>query len=78
LKTSAYQTTAGGAITDPVLQKALANLQQRFGRGTAAGYQQLPEGPDLRLTAHDIRMRAIENLDVLLATLADKIRTNGG
>jgi L-lactate dehydrogenase complex protein LldF len=78
LKTSAYQTTAGSAIADPVLQKALANLQLRFGRGTAEGYRNLPEGPDLRLKAHDIRMRAIENLDVLLTVLVDKIRSNGG
>ncbi len=78
MKTSAYQNTAGGAITDPVLQKALTNLQNRFGRGTAEGYRNLPEGPDLRLKAHDIRMRAIENLDVLLTALVDKIRSNGG
>ena len=78
MKPSAYQTTAGSAITDPVLQKALTNLQIRFGRGTAEGYRRLPEGPDLRLKAHDIRMRAIENLDTLLTALVDKIRANGG
>ena len=78
MKTSKYKSIAKDAITDPVLQKALANLQQRFGRGTAEGYLRLPEGPELRFKAHDIRMRAIENLDILLNALADGIRQNGG
>lgn len=78
MKTSKYKSIAQDAITDPVLQKALANLQQRFGRGTAEGYLGLPEGPELRFKAHDIRMRAIENLDILLNALADGIRQNGG
>ncbi|MFH1985406.1 MAG: LutB/LldF family L-lactate oxidation iron-sulfur protein [Pseudomonadota bacterium] len=78
MKPHHYETTAREAIGDPVLRKALANLQQRFGRGTAAGYLALTEGPELRLKAHDIRMRAVENLDVLLNALADKIRQNGG
>ncbi len=78
MKTSKYKSIARDAITDPTLQKALANLQQRFGRGTAEGYLRLPEGPELRFEAHDIRMRAIENLDILLNALADGIRKNGG
>jgi len=78
LITSNYKSKAKNAISDPVLQKALVNLQQRFGRGTAEGYRKLPEGPELRLRAHDIRMRSIENLDILLSALADGIRQNGG
>jgi len=78
LSTSNYKSKAKGAINDPVLQKALINLQQRFGRGTAEGYRKLPEGPELRLKAHDIRMRSIENLDILLNALTDGIRQNGG
>ena len=66
------------ALDNPVLQSALADLQNRFGRATALAYQQLPEGPDLRLKAHEIRQNAIANLDVLLETLADNIRKNGG
>ena len=64
------------ALDNPVLQSALADLQNRFGRATALAYQQLPEGPDLRLKAHEIRQNAIANLDVLLETLADNIRKN--
>ena len=77
MNTSNYKSKAKIAINDPVLQKALENLGQRFGRGTAEGYLKLPEGPDLRLRAHDIRMRSIENLDILLNAHADGIRRNG-
>ena len=73
-----YTATARTAVADPVLQKALAGLQDRFGRGTALAYQQLPEGPDLRHVAHDIRMDAIQHLDSLLDELAGNFRKNGG
>ena len=66
------------AIKNEVLQAALADLQHRFGRGAAECYRRLPEGPDLRLKAHEIRMETIENLDVVLETLAVNIRKNGG
>jgi len=73
-----YISEAKRAINDPVLQKALADLQKRLGVGAALLYQQLPEGPGLRFKAHDIRMRSIENLDVILETFADNVRKNGG
>jgi L-lactate dehydrogenase complex protein LldF len=73
-----YIAEARKALKDPVLQSALADLQTRFGRGTALAYQKLPEGPDLRFKAHDIRMRTIENLDAVLEMLAAKVRENGG
>ncbi len=73
-----YREAARKAIGDPVLQKALAGLQARFGRGAAEAYRRLPEGPHLRHTAHEIRERAVAHLDVLLERLAEKIRQNGG
>lgn len=73
-----YISVARRAIKDQVLQKALADLQHRFGKGTALAYERLPEGPQLRFRAHDIRMRAIENLDVILEAFADNVRKNGG
>jgi L-lactate dehydrogenase complex protein LldF len=78
LKPSRYRTRAAAAIADPVLQQALANLQQRLGRGAAQGYLRFPEGPDLRLTGKAIRREAIDNLDVLLEALADNVEQNGG
>jgi L-lactate dehydrogenase complex protein LldF len=78
ISTEKYIEEAKRGIANPVLQKALVGLQDRFGRGTAEAYRRLPEGPDLRLKAHEIREKAIANLDVLLETLADKIQANGG
>ncbi len=78
MNTSSYTRQSQSAIADPVLHAALVNLQERFGKGTAQGYLDLPEGPGLRLKAHDIRMNAIQNLDILLETLARNIRKNGG
>jgi len=73
-----YIAEARRALKNPVLQGALADLQNRFGRGTAIAYRNLPEGPDLRLKAHEIRENAIAHLDVLLETLAANIREKGG
>jgi L-lactate dehydrogenase complex protein LldF len=78
LKTENYVSEAKRAIKNQVLQKALEDLQQRFGPATALSYQKLPEGPELRLKAHDIRMQAIENLDIILEKLSENIRENGG
>ena len=78
ITTENYVAEAKKAIKNQVLQAALADLQHRFGRGAAECYRQLPEGPDLRLKAHDIRMKSIENLDDVLETLANNIRKNGG
>ncbi len=73
-----YRQTAHTALGDPVLQGALANLQHRLQTATAEAYQALPEGPGLRQVAHDIRRRAIGNLDALLSQLSDRITQNGG
>ena len=78
IRTEYYKHEARKALKDRVLLDALADVQNRLGRGTAQAYRQLPEGPELRLKAHDIRMHAIENLDILLETLAERVQKNGG
>jgi L-lactate dehydrogenase complex protein LldF len=78
ITTENYVAEAQKAIKNRVLQEALADLQHRFGRATAESYRRLPEGPGLRLKAHEIRMKTIENLDVVLETLAANIQKNGG
>ena len=78
MNSSIYSNKSKAAIKDPVLHAALANLQERFGKGAARGYLAFPEGPGLRMRAHDIRMNAIENLDILLESLARNIRNSGG
>ena len=78
ITTEKYRSAATEGIGNPVLQDALANLQERLGKGAADAYRRLPEGPDLRLKAHDIRMESIEHLDILLDRLTQKITENGG
>jgi len=73
-----YRQKAAAAIADPVLRGALAGLQNRLGKGAAAAYRNLPEGPGLRLKAKQIRREAIDNLDILLETLAETVRGRGG
>ncbi|MGD8368443.1 MAG: LutB/LldF family L-lactate oxidation iron-sulfur protein [Desulfobacterales bacterium] len=78
ITTEKYREEAARGAADPVLRSALANLQNRFGRGTAEAYRKLPEGPALRKRAHQVRKESIEHLDILLARLAEKIRGRGG
>lgn len=78
ITTDQYASAAQKAIKNRVLQRALADLQHRLGTGAALAYQALPEGPDLRLKAHDIRMDTIGHLDVVLKELARNVRKNGG
>ena len=78
IKTEHYRAEALKTIENRNVQKALSGFQQRIGKATAESYKQLPEGPGLRMIAHDMRMRAVENLDVLLETFAKNVRKNGG
>jgi len=73
-----YKDAARRGLSNPVLQAAMADIQNRLGPATALAYQALPEGPGLRDTAHDLRMAAIENLDILLAAFAERVREHGG
>jgi L-lactate dehydrogenase complex protein LldF len=76
--TEKYRQRAASAAADPILQRALAGIQERLGKGAATAYRNLPEGPDLRLKAHEMRKEAIANLDLLLERLANNVRENGG
>ena len=73
-----YKKSARKAIGDPVLQSALTGLQGRLGPATATLYKNLPEGPGLRNVAYQYRRKAVDNLDVMLTTLAENIRKQGG
>ena len=73
-----YKKAARKAIGDPVLQSALTGLQGRLGPATATLYKDLPEGPGLRTLAYQYRRKAVDNLDVMLTTLAENIRKQGG
>lgn len=78
IQTEYYKQNASRAIDNKVLQNALSNVQNRLGPATALAYKNLPEGPGLRQKAHKIREFSINHLDILLTTLAQKIRNRGG
>jgi L-lactate dehydrogenase complex protein LldF len=78
ITTEKYRSEALKGIGNPTLQQALANLQNRFGKGTAECYRRLPEGPGLRFVAHEIRKQSIANLDILLERLTGTIQERGG
>jgi L-lactate dehydrogenase complex protein LldF len=78
ISTEKYVEEDKRGIANPALRRALSALQDRFGRGTAQAYRKLPEGPDLRFKAHEVREKAIANLDILLEDLTTKIQQNGG
>jgi L-lactate dehydrogenase complex protein LldF len=78
IRTEQYVHEAALGIRNPVLQISLAGLQERLGKGDLAAYQSLPEGPDLRYVAHDMRMSNICHLDIFLETLTDRIQEQGG
>ena len=78
IETQHYRRTASEAIKDQTLQQALSKMQARVIPTIDDAYKSLPEGADLRLKGHEIRERAINQLDTLLPALAKKIRENGG
>ena len=78
IQTEQYKRNAASAIADERLQQALSSFQNRMGPATAKSYEALPEGMALRQKAHEIREFAINNLDSLLTSLAEKIDARGG
>ncbi len=78
IKTERFNQSAGQALKDQVLQRALSGFQQRVGPATAASYEALAEGPGLRRQAKAARMEGLLHLDVLLERLAEKIHERGG
>ena len=78
IKPQYYKQNARQALDDQALLNALSNVQARLGPATAKSYLELPEGPGFRQRAHEIRMFAVNHLDVLLERLAQKIEARGG
>ncbi|WP_320045333.1 LutB/LldF family L-lactate oxidation iron-sulfur protein [uncultured Desulfobacter sp.] len=76
--TDKYVENAVKAINDNFLPKAMEKMQSGLAKATQASYQNLDEGPELRMKAYDIREKTINNLDVVLTQLAAKVRENGG
>jgi len=71
-----YSELAGEAIADDKLHASIRMIQDRIGKGTQGAWKEID--PTLRSRAKEARMRTLNNLDTILATLAEKIRANGG
>jgi L-lactate dehydrogenase complex protein LldF len=78
IEIGAYREVAASSLQDQTLQQALSCVQGRIGKATRFAYQELPEGPGLRLVGHELRLQALLHLDSLLQELADQVRARGG
>jgi L-lactate dehydrogenase complex protein LldF len=74
---SRYVQKSVEAISSPELQQSLASFQNRLGKGAMDLWKNLPD-PAMRQRVKQTRMRNLENLHVILAQLADRIRDRGG
>jgi L-lactate dehydrogenase complex protein LldF len=72
-----YIEDAHEGLKNNCLQKNLKNLQNRFGKG-ALEYWATMTDPALRDRVKEQRMKTLENLDVVLSTLADTVEKAGG
>lgn len=75
--TKSYSELAREAVGDERLHDAIRMIQDRIGRGTQHLWEtEITE--EHRAAAKEARMRTLENLDTVLATLAANIRKQGG
>lgn len=72
-----YTEGARRGLANESLQKNLKKLQNGFGRGALEHWADMAD-PGLRDRIKQKRMDTLENLDVVLTVLADKIIENGG
>ncbi len=72
-----YTEGAHQGLANKSLQKNLKNLQNGFGKGTLEHWSSMAD-PGLRDRVKQKRMDTLENLDVVLTVLAEKIIENGG
>jgi len=73
-----YRELAAKAVQDKQLHKALGKLRDKFGRNAVNLYNQLSSGHDPRQDAKAVRRKIVDNLDVVLETLAANIQARGG
>ncbi len=73
-----YRSSAGKAAADTRLHSALAKMRDKVGRNALNLYTQVDAQADPRLKAKDVRRKVVNNLDVVLTSLAAKITGRGG
>ncbi len=72
-----YSELARDAIRDERLHAAIRMIQNHIGKGTLHLWENEID-PRLRTKGKEARMRTLENLDVVLARLAEGVRARGG
>ncbi len=75
---SRYRELAAKAVHDDQLHAALGKLRDRFGRRATTLYTEMSPDADPRVQAKNVRRKIVDNLDVVLETLAAHIRGRGG
>jgi L-lactate dehydrogenase complex protein LldF len=73
-----YRELAAKAVRDKQLHRALAKMRDKVGRNAVNLYRQVCDGRDPRQDAKAVRRKVVDNLDVVLETLASSIRKRGG
>lgn len=73
-----YVELAYDAVRDERLQASIEVLQNGFGKGTGRVWETEIDPQRLREKAKAARMRTLENLDIVLERLAERIRARGG
>lgn len=76
-KLSPYAEGARKAIGSPTLQKSLANIQERFGKGAMQLWKEM-EDQGMRDRVKESRIRTLAHLDIVLAELSENVRNRGG
>jgi len=74
---AAYAAAARAGLGNACLQRSLRSLQGRYGQGALAVWRELAE-PNLRGRVKARRMATLDQLDRVLAQLAEGIRARGG
>ena len=74
----AFKEQAARAMRDPVLQKALGNVERGFVAKRKKGAESLPEFEALRDAARDLKIHVLKHLDLYLEAYERKVIASGG
>lgn len=72
-----YREEARRGLENSCLQHSLKNIQSRFGKGVMEYWKSM-EDDELRDRIKRRRMKTLENLDLVLSSLVDKVHEGGG
>ena len=75
---SRYRELAAKAVQDERLHYALGKMRDKVGRVARTLYRQVGAEDEARSRAKAVRARVVDNLDLVLAGLEEKIRARGG